>query len=253
MHVRVSSPPIVSPCFYGIDFADDRTQLVAAGKDVEGVRGAIGATSLAYLSLDGLQAATRRPASSFCRACLTREYPTRVPLERRLDKTRFEVVRRACRTSLLLEHAAGLRDPAADQVGGGRKRKKVIQSFAVRLSVDPADEPGDDQGQQPDAELGVARNRQAGDVADVDRVEEELGEDGGSEEALACTWWAARRGGVVAMRLLSSGGVCRNVDELELQPVGVVEEDGVVPARTSRPAGSLSMRTSRARSHSARR
>jgi amidophosphoribosyltransferase len=89
VHVRVSSPPIVSPCFYGIDFADP-DQLVAADRDVEGVRELIGATSLAYLSLDGLQAATRRPASSFCRACLTREYPTRVPLERRLDKTRFE-------------------------------------------------------------------------------------------------------------------------------------------------------------------
>jgi amidophosphoribosyltransferase len=91
VHVRVSSPPIVSPCFYGIDFADP-DQLVAADRDVEGVRATIGATSLAYLSLDGLQAATRRPASSFCRACLTRDYPTRVPLERRLDKTRFEVV-----------------------------------------------------------------------------------------------------------------------------------------------------------------
>jgi len=89
VHVRVSSPPIVSPCFYGIDFADP-DQLIAADRDVEGVRSLIGATSLAYLSLDGLQAATRRPASSFCRACLTREYPTRVPLERRLDKTRFE-------------------------------------------------------------------------------------------------------------------------------------------------------------------
>jgi amidophosphoribosyltransferase len=89
VHVRVSSPPIVSPCFYGIDFADP-DQLVAAGRDVEGVRAHIGATSLAYLSLEGLQAATRRPASGFCRACLTREYPTRVPLERRLDKRRFE-------------------------------------------------------------------------------------------------------------------------------------------------------------------
>ena len=89
VHVRVSSPPIVSPCFYGIDFADP-DQLIAADRDVEGVRSLIGATSLAYLSLDGLQAAIRRPASSFCRACLTREYPTRVPLERRLDKTRFE-------------------------------------------------------------------------------------------------------------------------------------------------------------------
>jgi amidophosphoribosyltransferase len=89
VHVRVSSPPIVSPCFYGIDFADE-DQLVAADRDTEGVRELIGATSLAYLSLDGLQAATRRPASSFCRACLTREYPTPVPLGRRLDKRRFE-------------------------------------------------------------------------------------------------------------------------------------------------------------------
>jgi amidophosphoribosyltransferase len=89
VHVRVSSPPIVSPCFYGIDFADE-DQLVASDRDVEGVRELVGATSLAYLSLEGLQAATRRPASNFCRACLTREYPTPVPLERRLDKTRFE-------------------------------------------------------------------------------------------------------------------------------------------------------------------
>jgi amidophosphoribosyltransferase len=89
VHVRVSSPPIVSPCFYGIDFAD-QDQLVAADRDIEGVRELVGATSLAYLSLEGLQAATRRPASNFCRACLTREYPTPVPLERRLDKRRFE-------------------------------------------------------------------------------------------------------------------------------------------------------------------
>jgi amidophosphoribosyltransferase len=94
VHVRVSSPPIVSPCFYGIDFADP-DQLIASDRDVEAVRELIGATSLAYLSLDGLQAATRRPAASFCRACLTREYPTPVPLERRLDKRRFEATARA--------------------------------------------------------------------------------------------------------------------------------------------------------------
>jgi glutamine phosphoribosylpyrophosphate amidotransferase len=50
----------------------------------------IGATTLAYLSLDGLQAATRRPSSAHCRACLTREYPTRVPVELRAEKRRFE-------------------------------------------------------------------------------------------------------------------------------------------------------------------
>jgi amidophosphoribosyltransferase len=89
VHVRVSSPPIVSPCFYGIDFGDDR-QLVAAGQTVEQTRRQIGATTLAHLSLEGVQRATTRPGSEFCRACFTREYPTRVPAGRTLAKLRFE-------------------------------------------------------------------------------------------------------------------------------------------------------------------
>jgi amidophosphoribosyltransferase len=90
VHVRISSPPIVSPCFYGIDMAGE-DELIAATRSVEDVRDEIGATSLAYLSLDGLQEATRRPADSFCRACLTRDYPTRIPEDLRLAKLRFEV------------------------------------------------------------------------------------------------------------------------------------------------------------------
>ena len=89
VHVRISSPPIVGPCFYGIDFAAE-DELVAAGRDVEAVRAHIGATTLAYLSLDGLQASTRRPESAFCRACLTREYPTWIPEETARAKLRFE-------------------------------------------------------------------------------------------------------------------------------------------------------------------
>jgi amidophosphoribosyltransferase len=89
VHVRVSSPPVVSPCFYGIDLAAE-DELIAASRTVEQVRGHIGATTLEYLSLEGLQAATRRPGESFCRACLTREYPTRIPDERNLAKLRFE-------------------------------------------------------------------------------------------------------------------------------------------------------------------
>jgi amidophosphoribosyltransferase len=92
VHVRISSPPIVGPCFYGIDFADE-DELIAARRSVEEVREHIGATSLAYLSLDGLQEATLRPTSSLCRACLTGEYPTRIPAERRLAKLRFEPAR----------------------------------------------------------------------------------------------------------------------------------------------------------------
>jgi len=89
VHVRISSPPIVSPCFYGIDFADEK-QLVASSRSVEEVREQIGATSLAYISLEGVQAATTRPANEFCRACFTREYPTRVPDDKTLAKFRFE-------------------------------------------------------------------------------------------------------------------------------------------------------------------
>ena len=89
VHVRVSSPPVIGQCFYGIDFADP-DELIASSKTVEEVREHIGATSLAYLSLEGLQASTRRPASQFCRACLTRDYPTAVPREAR--KLQFEAV-----------------------------------------------------------------------------------------------------------------------------------------------------------------
>ena len=89
VHVRISAPPIVSPCYYGIDFASE-DEMIAAHSTVEEVRAAIGATSLAYLSLDGLQESTRRPASTLCRACLTREYPTRVPAD--AAKLRFERV-----------------------------------------------------------------------------------------------------------------------------------------------------------------
>jgi amidophosphoribosyltransferase len=89
VHVRISSPPIVSPCFYGIDFASE-DEMIAANSTVEEVRVAIGATSLAYLSLDGLEESTRRPAETLCRACLTREYPTRVPTF--TSKLRFETV-----------------------------------------------------------------------------------------------------------------------------------------------------------------
>jgi amidophosphoribosyltransferase len=89
VHVRISAPPIVSPCFYGIDFADEE-QLVASSRTVAEVQEQIGATSLAYISLDGVQAATTRPAEEFCRACFTREYPTRIPADKTLAKFRFE-------------------------------------------------------------------------------------------------------------------------------------------------------------------
>jgi amidophosphoribosyltransferase len=91
VHVRVSSPPVVSPCFYGIDMGDD-DEIAAAHRSVEQMREHIGATSLCYLSVAGMQAATRLPEGAVCRACFTRDYPTRVPEQRNLAKLRFERV-----------------------------------------------------------------------------------------------------------------------------------------------------------------
>ena len=89
VHLRVSSPPVVSPCYYGIDFADP-DEMIAAHSTVEEIRETIGATSLAYLSLAGLEESTARPADGLCRACLTRDYPTSVPAN--AAKLRFETV-----------------------------------------------------------------------------------------------------------------------------------------------------------------
>ncbi len=90
VHLRVSSPPVIGQCFYGIDLADP-SEMIASTRSVEEVREHVGATSLAYLSHDGLVEATRRPASALCRACLTGDYPTEVPAE--AAKLRFEPAR----------------------------------------------------------------------------------------------------------------------------------------------------------------
>ncbi|HEY3542436.1 MAG TPA: amidophosphoribosyltransferase [Gaiellaceae bacterium] len=92
VHVRVSSPPVIGQCFYGIDLADP-AEMIASDKTVEEIRAHIGATSLAYLSHDGLVAATRRPENELCRACLTGRYPTPVPIDS--AKLRFEAGARA--------------------------------------------------------------------------------------------------------------------------------------------------------------
>ena len=89
VHLRISAPPIVSQCYYGIDFAEE-DELLAARRTPDEVREHLGATSLAFLSLEGLQAATRQPTEALCRACLTRDYPTAVPRE--AAKLRFERV-----------------------------------------------------------------------------------------------------------------------------------------------------------------
>jgi amidophosphoribosyltransferase len=74
VHVRISSPPVAWPCFYGIDFAT-RAELIAGGLSPEEIRVSIGADTLGYVSLEGLIAATTLPAERLCHACFDGDYP----------------------------------------------------------------------------------------------------------------------------------------------------------------------------------
>jgi amidophosphoribosyltransferase len=76
IHVRISSPPITSPCFYGID-TPTRGELIAASSSVEDIRGFLGVDSLGYLSVGGLLESTGLGPQDFCVACFTGEYPVR--------------------------------------------------------------------------------------------------------------------------------------------------------------------------------
>ncbi len=89
IHVRISSPPITWPCFYGVDFAT-RAELIATGLVPDDVRASIGADSLGYLSKEGMIAASEQKESELCTACFTGEYPIELPTADRLGKNLLE-------------------------------------------------------------------------------------------------------------------------------------------------------------------
>ena len=89
VHMRITSPPIKHPCFYGVDMAT-RGELIAAHQEVEEIRLHIGADSLGYLSMEGTAAATGQPEDALCTACFSGNYPREVPLQ--LDKFVLEEV-----------------------------------------------------------------------------------------------------------------------------------------------------------------
>ena len=89
VHVRISSPPVRWPCFYGIDFAS-RAELIATGLSPEEVGRSIGADSLGYISLEGMVSATEQPSSLLCTACFTGRYPIELPPADRLGKNLLE-------------------------------------------------------------------------------------------------------------------------------------------------------------------
>jgi amidophosphoribosyltransferase len=78
VHVRISCPPTIAPCFYGVD-TPDKKQLIAANKSVDEIREYIGADSLAYLSLEGMkEACGEGEVTTYCTACYTGKYPTKL-------------------------------------------------------------------------------------------------------------------------------------------------------------------------------
>jgi amidophosphoribosyltransferase len=90
IHVRISSPPVEWPCYYGIDFAT-RAELIASGLEIEEIRRSIGADSLSYVSMEGLIAATTIAEDKLCTACFTGKYPISVPADMSEGKMRLEV------------------------------------------------------------------------------------------------------------------------------------------------------------------
>lgn len=98
VHVRISSPPVAWPCFYGIDFAS-RAELIANGLSVEEICASISADSLAFVTLDALVRATQQKKEHLCRACFDGVYPVELPAEDRIGKSVLEGIARRVQNS----------------------------------------------------------------------------------------------------------------------------------------------------------
>ena len=89
VHMRISSPPVTHPCFYGID-TDNQDQLIAATKSVKEIEERIGVDTLAYLSWEGMLEATQQDTNNFCSACFTGDYPVSIPEDVKRSKLILE-------------------------------------------------------------------------------------------------------------------------------------------------------------------
>ena len=123
VHVKISSPPVKWPCFYGIDFAS-RAELIANGATIEEISQAIGADSLAYISEDGMIGATRQPRERLCTACFTGKYPIELPGSDKLGKN-------------LLERK---------DLGGLKPSPSALPGSTAALSVDSHEDPAEKAG-----------------------------------------------------------------------------------------------------------
>ena len=121
VHVRISSPPVKWPCFYGIDFAT-RAELIANGLDADEIAASVGADSLGYISLEGMVEATGQTSEErLCQACFTGEYP--------IDAARREPARQAPARDV---------DPVAVSQGAARPQQPLTRSTSV-TEPDPTD------------------------------------------------------------------------------------------------------------------
>ncbi len=92
VHMRISSPPVTHPCFYGID-TDNQNQLIAATKSVPAIAEQIGVDSLGYLSWEGMLKVTGEDPQSFCSACFTGDYPISIPEKVKRSKLILEKIK----------------------------------------------------------------------------------------------------------------------------------------------------------------
>jgi amidophosphoribosyltransferase len=135
VHVRISSPPVRWPCFYGIDFPT-RAELIGSGVETEDIRRSIGADTLGYVSLDGLVAATEQPRTRLCRACFDGEYPIGLPAAHLIGKHILEGVGRRVAGSAGDTALRAPTDPS------GPERPQVASQPPARLAAPtPRGEP----------------------------------------------------------------------------------------------------------------
>ncbi|ABD09488.1 amidophosphoribosyltransferase [Frankia sp. CcI156] len=130
VHIRISSPPVRWPCFYGIDFAT-RAELIASEAGIEEIRASLGADSLAYVSLEGLVEASRQPAGTLCRACFDGVYPVPLNDSDKLGKHRLE--------------ATGGAETTEDMIAEALRR-------GVTLGMNGADPSPDNHDAEPEPE-----------------------------------------------------------------------------------------------------
>jgi amidophosphoribosyltransferase len=94
VHMRISCPPHVSPCFYGIDFPSKK-ELLAANKSIDEIAKFLNVDTLGYLSLEGMLGSTTQSPKDFCAACFTGKYPTKIYDAD--DKYKLEHKRNCCK------------------------------------------------------------------------------------------------------------------------------------------------------------